>query len=198
MATINDFGIPIPGGSTGILQPKLTNKWRVLFNNIGGVPDSRPLSVQAIEVARPTLSWDEVEQHRYNSRAWVAGKYNWNECAMVIEDDVASTASKVIQAQAQRQQFLIGVEGPFLAAAIDGHSYKFSVEIDMLDGNQGPLESWFLEGCWFKEINYNGLVYADTNTTLKINLSIRYDHAYQRFFSTTGSSSLGGPAVGQL
>jgi len=198
MATINDFGIPIPGGSTGILQPKLTNKWRIRFNNLGGVPDSRPVSVQAIEVARPTLSWDEVEQHRYNSRAWTAGKYNWNECAMIIEDDLSSTASKVVQSQLQRQQFLIGVEGPYLATAIDGHAYKFAMQADMLDGAEGVLESWFYEGCWIKEANYNNLVYSDTNTTLKINLSVRYDHAYQRFFATEGSEALGGPAVGTV
>jgi len=198
MATINDFGIPIPGGSTGILQPKLTNKWRVLFNNIGGVPDSRPVSVQAIEVNRPNLSWDEVELHRYNSRAWVAGKHNWEMCEMIIEDDITSIASKVIQAQIQAQQFLIGVEGPFLAAAIDGHSYKFSMQVDMMDGNQAPLESWFYEGCWIKVANYNNLVYSETNTSVKINLSVRFDHAYQRFFGTSGSQALGGPAVGTV
>jgi hypothetical protein len=198
MATINDFGIPIPGGSSGILQPKLTNKWRVLFNNIGALADNRSLSVQAIEVNRPTLSWDEVELHRYNSRAWVAGKYNWAESAMIIEDDITSAASKIIQAQLQRQQFIIGVEGPFLAAAVDGHTYKFSMEVDMLDGGENILESWFYEGCWIKEANYNNLAYAETNTTVKINLSVRFDHAYQRFFATSGSQALGGPAVGTV
>jgi len=198
MATINDFGIPIPGGSSGILQPKLTNKWRVRFNNLGGVPDSRPVSVQVLEMARPNLSFEEVEQHRYNSRAWVAGKHNWDECSMVIEDDMTSSASKVIQSQLQRQQLLIGVGGPFLATGLDGLSYKFAMQADMLDGADGLLESWFYEGCWIKSSNYNNLVYSDTNVTAKINLSIRFDHAYQRFFATAASQSLGGPAVGTV
>ena len=196
MATINDFGVPIPGGGTGILHPKLINKYRVLFNNIGGLPDSRALSVQAIEVARPNLTFEEVELFRYNSRGWVAARHNWEMLAMVVEDDITSSASKIIQAQIQRQQFLIGVEGPWLATAIDGNSYKFSVELDVLDGNEAPLEIWFYEGCWIQAANYNNGQYGVGNETWKINLSIRFDHAYQRFFNTSGNSALGGPAVG--
>ena len=34
MATINQFGIP--GVGSGILQPKLKNRWRVTFVGMGG------------------------------------------------------------------------------------------------------------------------------------------------------------------
>ena len=58
MATINDIGIP--GIGTGILQPKLKNLWRVTFANLGGGTDAQPLSLQAINITRPTLSFEEV------------------------------------------------------------------------------------------------------------------------------------------
>ena len=62
MATINDFGIP--GVGTGILQPKLKNRWRVTFANLGGGTDSQPLSMQAISATRPQLTFEEVALHR--------------------------------------------------------------------------------------------------------------------------------------
>ena len=48
MATINDIGIP--GIGTGILHPKLKNRWRITFANMGAGADSQPLSMQAITV----------------------------------------------------------------------------------------------------------------------------------------------------
>ena len=63
MATINDIGIP--GIGTGILQTKLKNLWRVTFANLGGGVDSQPLSLQAVNITRPSISFEEVELHRY-------------------------------------------------------------------------------------------------------------------------------------
>lgn len=113
MSTINDFGIP--GVGSGILHPKHKNRWRVTFANMGGGADSQPVSMQAVTVTRPKVSFEEIELHRYNSRAWVAGKHNWEAMQLTIEDDVTSTASTVIQAQLQKQQWLIGAEGQWLA-----------------------------------------------------------------------------------
>ena len=55
MATINDIGIP--GIGTGILHPKQKHRWRVTFANLGGGADSQPLSMQAVTVTRPSLSF---------------------------------------------------------------------------------------------------------------------------------------------
>ncbi len=64
MATINDIGIP--GVGTGILQPRLKNRWRVTFANLGGGADSQPLSLQAVTLTRPVLSFEELTL--YNPR----------------------------------------------------------------------------------------------------------------------------------
>ena len=140
MSTINDFGIP--GVGSGILHPKHKNRWRVTFANMGGGIDSQPVSMQAVTVTRPKLSFEEIELHRYNSRAWVAGKHNWEPLSLTIEDDVTGTASTVIQAQLQKQQWLIGAEGQWLAAAGEGSLYKFVTYIDQLDGNDQVIEKW--------------------------------------------------------
>lgn len=176
MATINDIGIP--GVGTGILQPKLKNRWRVTFANMGGGIDSQPLSLQAVTVTRPVLSFEEVQLDRYNSRAWVAGKHMFEPMTVTIEDDVTGQASQVIQDQMQQQQFLIGAEGPFLAASGEGSNYKFVTYLDQLDGNEQVIEKWTVEGCFIQNLDYMDLDYA-ASEAVQITMTLRYDHARQ-------------------
>lgn len=176
MATINDIGIP--GVGSGILQPKLNNRWRITFSNMGGGVDSQPLSMQAVTVTRPVLNFEEVPLHRYNSVAWVAGKHNFEPMTLTVEDDVTGTGSRVIQDQIQGQQWLIGSEGQWLAARGEGSLYKFVTTLDMLDGNEQVIEQWFVEGCWIQNVDYSELDYSGSEP-VKITMMIRYDHARQ-------------------
>ncbi|MFY0658062.1 MAG: hypothetical protein JXR12_15095 [Neptunomonas phycophila] len=177
MATINQFGIP--GVGSGILQPKLKNRWRVTFIGMGGEgSSSQPVSHQAITVNRPTLRFDEVELNRYNSRAYVAGRHEWEPMNVTIEDDVTGSASKIVNEQIQKQQFLIGAEGPFLGAAQEGSIYKFATKIEMLDGKEQVIERWVMQGCFVQNVEYGELDYGSSEAVL-INLTLRFDHAFQ-------------------
>jgi len=176
MATINDMGIP--GVGSGILQPKLNNRWRITFSNLGGGVDSQPLSMQAVTVTRPVLNFEEVQLDRYNSRAWVAGKYNFEPMTLTVEDDVTGTATRVVQDQLQAQQWLVGAEGQWLAARGEGALYKFVTTLDMLDGNETVIEQWIVEGCWLQNVDYSELDYS-ANEPVKITMMVRYDHARQ-------------------
>lgn len=176
MSTILNMGIP--GVGSGIMQPKLKNRWRVTFANLGGGTSSVPVSMQATTVTRPKQQFQEVELHRYNSKAWIGSKHNWEPMQMTLEDDVTNTATNVIQEQLQKQQWLIGAEGPWLAAASSGSSYKFTAYVDMMDGNEQVLERWTYEGCWIVNCDWGDLGYADGDA-VNINLSIRFDHARQ-------------------
>lgn len=192
MATINDIGIP--GVGTGILQPKRKNLWRVTFGNLGGGVNTQPVSMQAISIERPKLEFAEIPLHRYNSVAWVGGKHTWSEISMIVQDDVSGTATQVIQAQLQKQQWLIGAEGQWLAVAGEGSQYKFVTYLDLLDGNQQVIENWTIEGCWFKSANWDTMEYA-TSDPVQITLSIRYDHARQQVGGYTQGQGVatGGP-----
>lgn len=176
MATINDIGIP--GVGTGILHPRQKNRWRITFANLGGGVDSQPLSMQAVTVTRPVLAFEEIQLDRYNSRAWIAGKYTFEPITLSFEDDVTGTASKVIQEQLQKQQWLIGAEGQWLAAAGEASIYKFVTYLDMLDGNDQTTERWTIEGCWFSQVDYTDLDMAAADAVL-ITTTLRYDHARQ-------------------
>jgi len=176
VATINDIGIP--GVGSGILQPKLRNRWRVTFANLAGGVDSQPLSLQAITVTRPSLSFEEIQLDRYNSRAWIAGKHMWEPMTLTVEDDVVGTATQVINDQLQGQQFLIGAEGQFMAAREEGSLYKFVTNLEMLDGNDQVIEKWTIEGCWLQAVDWTEMDYS-ASEAVQITMTIRYDHARQ-------------------
>lgn len=176
MSTISDMGIP--GVGSGILHPKHKNRWRVTFANMGGGTDSQPVSMQAVTVSRPKLTFEKVPLHRYNSVAYVAGKHSWDPMSLTLQDDVTGTAGSVIQAQLQKQQWLIGAEGQWLAAAGEGSLYKFVTYLDMLDGNDQVIEKWTIEGCWIENADWTDLDYSSSDP-VTISLSLSYDHARQ-------------------
>lgn len=176
MSTISDMGIP--GVGSGILHPKHKNRWRVTFANMGGGTDSQPVSMQAVTVSRPKLTFEKVPLHRYNSVAYVAGKHSWDPMALTLQDDVTGTAGAVIQAQLQKQQWLIGAEGQWLAAAGEGSLYKFVTYLDMLDGNDQVIEKWTIEGCWIENADWTDLDYSSSDP-VTISLSLSFDHARQ-------------------
>lgn len=197
MATINDLGIP--GIGTGILHPKHKNLWRVTFANLGGGADAQPLSLQAVTITRPTLSFEEVQLDRYNSRAWVAGKHTFEPMTVTFEDDVTGTATTVLQEQLQAQQWLVGAEGPWLGKGEEGSLYKFVAYLDMMDGKEQVIEKWTVEGCWIQNIDYADLDYADS-AAVQITVTLRYDHARQNVggynagegVATGGAGRIGG------
>jgi hypothetical protein len=195
MATINDIGIP--GVGSGILHPKHQNRWRVTFANMGGGADSQPISMQAITVGRPKITFAEVELHRYNSVAYVAGKHTWDPMTLTLQDDISGAASAVLQAQLQKQQWLIGAEGQWLATASEGSLYKFVTYLDMLDGNDQVVEKWTVEGCYLKEVAYGDLDYAKGDAIV-LNVTIRFDHARQNITGYAGGPGIATGGAGTM
>ena len=181
MATLSQMGVPQAG--FGILHPKQKNRWQVTFTNLAKlVPavSSRDLTRQATEVDRPNLSFAEVPIHRYNSTAYIAGKYEWQEMKLTIEDDITGLASAAIQGQLETQQRLIGgdLPGQWLNAAATGSDYKFGTILQQLDGNEGVVEEWLVEGCFIKSAEYGQLTY-ENGEAVTIALTLRFDHARQ-------------------
>ena len=176
MSTINDFGIP--GVGSGILQPKQKNRWRVTFANMGGGADSQPVSMQAVTITRPKLTFEKVPLHRYNSVAMIAAKHSWDPMSITLQDDVLGTAAAIVQAQLQKQQWLIGAEGQWLAAAGEGSLYKYVTYLDMLDGNDQVIEKWTVEGSFIESVDWGDLDYS-TGEPVTIALTVSYDHARQ-------------------
>lgn len=179
MAIITDMGNYAPYRS-GILQPKLKNRWRVTF--LGLSQDTQGLTVQAINCELPKIEYEEVQLDRYNSRAWVAAKHMFQPINVTFEDDVGGEVVTTLQVQQERQQHITGVTpAAMLGASAAGELYKFNTRIDQLDGNHQsstsrPFASWMLEGCFFQNIDFGDMDYA-VSESIKIQTRIRFDHA---------------------
>lgn len=179
MAVITDIG-NAPDIVAGIFQPKLKNRFRVSFVGLGQLnSDGEPLEAQVITCDRPKLSYEKVTLDRYNSRAYIAGKYTWEPLNIVFEDDTGGLVATAVQRQNEKQQNIIAVRpSAMLPASPAGELYKFVTRIDMLDGNDTIYESWSVEGCWIQNLDYDSLDYA-ASETLKISLQLSFDHARQ-------------------
>ncbi len=195
MATLSDVG-GLPGIGAGFLQPKQKNKWRARFLGFGFSPNSLPMSLQAQKVTRPELKFEKHTMHRYNSRANVLGKHEFTDLELTVMDDLGGTASSLIRDQIQRQQYLIGAEGPYLAAAQEGRLYKFATMLDMLNGDDIVVETWTYEGCMITNYKSDELDYSSSDV-VNIQLTIAVDHAYQTYPNkVVTNQALGGSGIG--
>lgn len=194
MATLAQMGVP--GAGFGILQPKQRFKWRATFSGIAKlVPgaQSKELTRQLTNFSRPSLEFAQIEMHRYNSTAYAAGKHTWNPLSLTVEDDVTGLASYVIQGQLETQQRIVGadLDGSWLNSAATGSDYKFGVTLDMLDGNEGVIEKWKLEGVWITSADFGDLDYSSSDAAT-IQLQLRFDHARQELTGAGYGTALGG------
>lgn len=196
MSTLSQFGIP--GAGFGNLHPKQKHKWQVRFVGLArAVPNaagiSKEITRQATNVSRPSLTFEEVPIHRYNTTSYIAGKTTWDPLSLTVEDDITGLASYAVQGQLETQQRIIGADlpGDWLNTAATGSDYKFGVILEQLDGNEGVVETWKLEGCFIVSANYGDLSYEDS-TAVTIELSIRFDHARQELNGQGYGTALSG------
>jgi hypothetical protein len=153
-------------------------------------------------MSRPNLSWEDNTIQRYNSIAYVAAKHSWEPISITLEDDVNSRASLQLQNQIEKQQLVVGGMNGTIGGAIQSNpnflqpaavasEYKFACELAMLDGGDKILETWVLQGCWFKSVNYGDVDYS-AGDQVTIDISMRYDHAYQIVENTNYGTAIGG------
>lgn len=192
--TLHNFGVPLGGGAGrgGILQPKPKHRFRVRVINFGPVAGGLELTQQVVNVSRPTVNSNPVELHSYNSIGYYAGKAVWNPITLVVRDDVTNSVSRLVGHQEQKQ-----LNHLQQTQALAGSNYKFQMFIETLDGgDDGVLETWFVEGCFCESIEWDQFDYS-TSDPMQITMSIRYDNAHQEGGLMPVDPSLGtGPFIG--
>lgn len=194
MATLSNFGIP--GAGAGILHPRLKNKFRITFQNLGalvGGTNPRDVTMQVTNLTLPNLTFEEVTLHRYNSTAYVAGKHSWEPISVTVEDDITGLAATAVSAQLETQQRIVGVDldGRWLNTAATGSDYKFGAKIEQLDGDEGVVQTWFLEGCYIANADFGDRDYSASEAAT-ITMSIRFDHARSQQSGSGYGTALGG------
>jgi hypothetical protein len=144
MASLTQFGVPVAGGTTSILMPKLQYRFRVNMLNFGTNASVREFTQNVISVTRPNLTHEEITLDAYNSKAYVAGKHTWDPVTITLRDDLNGNVNRAIADQLQRQLS----HGTQSAPAAAG-TYKFGITIEQLDGSDTPtvVERLFYPEC---------------------------------------------------
>jgi len=175
--TLNNFGVPTDTGKdavgTGILQPKLNYRFRVVVAGFGGTgTSSQEFTKQVMNISRPKVSHESIPLDSYNSRMYVMGKHTWEPITITLRDDIANNLTKLVGHQVQSQLDHKNQRGPSA-----GTNYKFSTLIEILDGNTGTsTEQWQLEGCFIMNADYSQTDYA-VSDPVTITLTLQYDNA---------------------
>jgi hypothetical protein len=187
MADLSKFGVPLDGENLGILHPKQQYRFRVKFFNFGLNDSIREMTQNVMTVTRPKISHTEVELHAYNSIGYIAGKHAWEPVTITLRDDINNAVISAVGAQLQKQMNHFEQ-----TSAVAGVNYKFSMEIDSLDGTTNEeLETWRCDGCFLQNVSYPDGDYSVSEPNM-VELTVRYDVAT----NLTGPNNNGGNTVG--
>jgi len=183
ISTLDKFTVPVQGGGGGMLMPKLPFRFRALFQNFGkgDVNNLSVLTRQVLTIKRPTVTFENIDVHTYNSKVVMAGKHSWGDVTCTLRDDSTGIVTKQIGEQLQKQFDFFEMSSA--ASAVD---YKFVLAYEMLDGGNGNgsrapvvLERWELYGCYLQSVDYQEIGYDKANSVVQINMTIKYDNAQQ-------------------
>lgn len=182
VASLTRFTVPLSSNQSasaqGMLMPKLQYRFRVTFEGFGVSSDRVELTKQVQQFSRPTVSFQDIDLHVYNSMVKLAGKHTWGDVSVTLRDDAAGNVTRLIGEQLQRQFDFMEQ-----SSAASGGDYKFITRCEMLDGGNGAnepgvLETWEMYGCYIKEANYQEVNYANSEA-VTIQLNMRFDNAVQ-------------------
>lgn len=174
MDTLSKFGVPLGGGQGrgGQLALKIKHRFRVRVINFGPIAGGLEFAQQVQSVKKPTISYEPVDVHAYNSTSYYAGKHKWESINITLKDDLTNNVAKLVGHQIQKQ--LNHYEQTAFAAGVN---YKFVTIIETMDGgNDTVVETWTLEGCFLENVEYGELEYSESGYQT-IALTIRYDNA---------------------
>jgi hypothetical protein len=181
--------------SQGLLMPKLSYRFRVVFENLGVSTPRTELTKQVKDFKRPNPSFEQVVVDVYNSKIKLAGKPSWADVTCNIRDDVSGSVSRLLGEQMQKQYDFMEQ-----ASAASGIDYKFTTRLEMLDGGNGVheatvLETWEMYGCYLTGVDYGTVDYSSSEPVM-LGITMSMDNAVQ----TSGTVGIGtdiGRTIGQ-
>ena len=183
VSSLNRFTVPVASDQSattqGLLMPKLQYRFRVMFENFGITTPRTELTKQVIDFTKPTVTFEEVPLHVYNSIIKIHGKPNWDGVTVTLRDDALGTVSRLVGEQLQRQFDFFEQ-----SSAASGIDYKFLTRYEALDGGNGihnpvVLETWELYGCYIESANYNQNAY-NSSEPMTITMTLKFDNALQK------------------
>lgn len=187
MADLSKFGVPLDGAALGILHPKQLYRFRVVWQNFGENNGLREMTANVVTCTRPKITYEDVQIDSYNSVAWIQGKHTFEPVEITLRDDITNSIISSVGAQIQKQMNHFEQ-----TSAVAGINYKFTMEIQTLDGTDNDaLEAWVLDGCFITSVQYPEGNYASGDMSI-VTMTVRYDNAT----SVAGPNTNNGTTVG--
>ena len=107
ISTLSKITVPLAGGDSasnqGLLMPKLQYRFRVSLENFGVSTPTTELTKQVVDITRPTVAFEPMEIHAYNSKAYLAGKHTWSPITLNLREDVNNAVQKLVGDQLRKQ-----------------------------------------------------------------------------------------------
>lgn len=174
MANLFDAGVVDNYGLT--YHPKQKHLWRVAFEGIEGLTteDLKSIQFQAVSCTRPSITYEEQEMLRMNSRIRYLGRPDFEPVNISFEDDVSSQVIRVIRHMNDRQLLHLSGSAPGWPGASTAAKYKFTTRLELFTADLQPIERWILKGCMITSFDATDLDQGDTSA-VRINLTVRYD-----------------------
>ena len=147
-------------------EPKLKNRYSM---NLNGLP-----AFLVKTMARPSISFEEVELHHMNVKRYVHGKATWEPIEVTLYDPVVPSAAQGVMEWIRLHHESV--------TGRDGYSdfYKKDIGFQVLGPVGDVVEEWLLKGAWIQTANFNDLSF-DSSEPVDIALTLRYDYAILQF-----------------
>lgn len=177
MSVTSKFGVPldVTEGQNVTIQPKLKFKFRVRFLGLGSLSSatfSFDAMQQVMTVKRPTINFDAKEIGTYSGTVSVINKPKYDPIQITFKDDVRNSMMQAVMSQIAKQYDFI--EGRY---AVSGGSYKFSMIIETLDGNNvmRAIDSFRLDNCTITSVDTGQLGYGESGV-VETSVTIKFDN----------------------
>ena len=132
------------------------------------------LTNNLITVAKPEITFDEVEVPFYNSKRYLNGRHTWSEISLQLRDDYQGKTAEALQ----RQQ-IFQYDTRKQSGTRAGGGYKFTTLIDDLDGDSEgakTISRWCCYGCLITRLKHSDVQYT-ASEVMTIDVGIRIDAA---------------------
>jgi len=180
--SLANFGVPgLNGDRSAVLQPILSNRFRVLFFDFGTPGEVAPydLTRQIRRIGRPNLAFETQTLYSYVSTVYISTRGEWQELTITFIDDITNSVGRRVQEQVAKQQNFFDQ-----TMSRAGENYKFEMDLDVLAGGQSAggsasdpniIQKWCFAGCQIINMDLGELTYEDA-TAMEISLTLRYDN----------------------
>ena len=147
-------------------EPKLKNRYVMSLN---GLP-----AYLVKTMARPSITFEEVELEHINVKRYVHGKATWEPIEVTLYDPVVPSAAQGVMEWIRLHHESV--------TGRDGYSdfYKKDLTFQVLGPVGDIVEEWLLKGAFIQAANFNDLDYASSDP-VDISLTLRYDYAILQF-----------------